>query len=95
MKKTGLLPGLFVSALLIAAQGALALHAFEHDPGAPQGKLCGTCVTGSQLAAGGVDTHADEALLEFARHPFFPSASRGFESVHTAGVRQRGPPCHG
>jgi len=80
-----------LTALLIGAQGALALHAFEHDPGAPQGKVCGTCVTASQLAAGSVDTGTGEAL-EPALQRFIPTANRGFEPVHTAPVRQRGPP---
>ena len=89
--KTRLMPGLLVAALLIAAQGALALHAFEHDPGAPQGKVCVTCVTASQLAAGSVDMHTGD-LPEPAPQLFIPTASRGFESAHTAPVRQRGPP---
>ena len=89
--KTRLLSGLFLAALLIAAQGALALHEFEHDPGAPQGKVCTTCVTASQLAAGSVDIHVGIAP-EPARHCFIAAASRSFESVHTATVRQRGPP---
>lgn len=91
---TRLLPGLFLAALLIAAQGALALHAFEHDSGAPQGKVCTTCVTASQLAAGSVDIHVSVAP-EPARHCFTPTAHRSFESVHTATVRQRGPPSYG
>ncbi len=91
MMKTRLLPGLLLATLLLVAQGALALHAFEHDPGAPQGKVCGTCVTGSQLAAGSVDSGTRETL-EPVRHSFTPTASRGFDSVHTATVRQRGPP---
>ena len=85
------MPGLLLAALLIGAQGALALHAFEHDPGAPQGKVCTTCVTASQLAAASVDTHVGDAPGP-ARHLAIPTASRGFESVHTAAVRQRGPP---
>ncbi len=89
--KTRLLPGLIVTALVIAAQGALALHAFEHDPGAPQGKVCATCVTASQLAAGSVDSPSGESLPP-ARQLFVPAAQRGFESRHTAPVRQRGPP---
>lgn len=88
---TRLLPGLFVTVLVIAAQGALALHAFEHDPGAPQGKVCGTCVTAGQLAAGSVDTSAGESLLP-SRQRFVPAAKRGFESRHATPVRQRGPP---
>ena len=89
--KTRLLPSLFLAALLIAAQGVLALHAFEHEPGTPQGKVCTTCVTASQLAAGSVDIHAGDAP-EPVRHVQTPALSRGFESVHTATVRQRGPP---
>jgi hypothetical protein len=88
--KTRLLPGLLLAALLIGSQGVVVLHAFEHEPGVPVGKVCGTCVTATQLAAGGVDMPAGEAL-EPARQRFAPTAYRGFESVHTATVRQRGP----
>ena len=91
MTRTRLLPGLLLAALLIGAQGAVVLHTFEHDPGVPPGKVCGTCVTASQLAAGSVDTHTGDALERAPQH-FIPTASRGFESVHTAPVRQRGPP---
>ena len=80
-----------LAALLIGAQGALALHAFEHDLGAPPGKVCGTCVTASQLAAGSIDSHAGESLPPF-RQPNVAAASRGFASTHTPPVRQRGPP---
>ena len=93
MTKTRLLPGLFLAALLIGAQGAVVLHTFEHDPGVPPGKVCGTCVTASQLAAGGVDMPAGESL-EPARQLFVPTGFRGFESAHTATVRQRGPPSY-
>ena len=91
MTKNGLLPGLLLAAFLIGAQGAVVLHTFEHDAGVPVGKVCGTCVTASQLAAGGVDTPAGETLQPAAQL-FVATASRGFESVHTATVRQRGPP---
>jgi hypothetical protein len=91
MKYNRLMPSLLVAALLIAAQGALAMHAFEHDPGTPQGKVCATCVTASQLAAGSVDMHAGDSP-EPAPQQFIPTAGRGYESVHTAPVRQRGPP---
>lgn len=93
MNKTGLLPGLLLAVLLISAQGATVLHAFEHEPGAPLGKVCGTCVTAGQLAAGSIDTHAGDSL-EPARHLFVPTASRGFVAAHTATARQRGPPSH-
>ena len=89
--KTRPLTGFVFAVLLIAAQGALALHAFEHDPGAPQGKVCGTCVTASQLAAGSVDSHAGESLPP-SKQLFVPAAHRGFESRHAVPVRQRGPP---
>ena len=89
--KTRLLPGLTLAALLVGAQGVLALHAFEHDPGAPQGKVCTVCVTASQLSAASVDSHIGEAP-EPAPHFFIPAASRSFDPVHTATVRQRGPP---
>ena len=89
--KPRLLPGLFFATLLIAAQAALALHAFEHDPGAPQGKVCTACVTASQLAAGSVDTPINDAP-EPARQLFIPAATRGFESAQSIPVRQRGPP---
>jgi hypothetical protein len=91
MMKTRLLPTLFLAALLIGAQGAVVLHTFEHDPGAPLGKVCGTCVTASQLAAGGVDTSNGD-MLELARHFVVATALLGFESALTATVRQRGPP---
>jgi hypothetical protein len=86
-----LLPGLLLAALLVGAQGALALHAFEHEPGTPQGKVCTTCVTATQLDAGSVDILTGDAP-EPVRHVIIPTASRGFGSVHTATVRQRGPP---
>ena len=89
--KARLLPGLFLAALLVGAQGALALHAFEHDPGAPQGKVCAACVTAGQLAAGIVDIHTGDAP-EPAGHRFIPDANRSFDSPHTATARQRGPP---
>lgn len=91
LMKTRALTGLFLATLLIAAQGALALHAFEHEPGSTQGKVCGACVTASQPAAGGVDAPTGEAL-EPAGKVFSPPAFRSLESVQAAVVRQRGPP---
>jgi hypothetical protein len=91
MDKPRLLPGLLLAALLIGAQSALLLHAFEHDPVAPQGKVCGTCVTGSQLAAGSVDEPAPD-VLEPAAQVFLPALQGGFHTLHTSTARQRGPP---
>ena len=89
--KPVLLPGLLLAALLIGAQGAVVLHTFEHDPGAPPGKVCSTCVTVSQLAAGSIDSAAGE-VLKPARQLFVPAAIRGFRSAQSVIVRQRGPP---
>jgi hypothetical protein len=92
--KARLLPALLLAALLVAAQGALALHAFEHDPGAPQGKVCAACVTAGQLASGSLDVHTGDAP-EPAAQRFIPAASHSFDSLHTATARQRGPPSPG
>ena len=89
--KTRLIRSLFFATLLIVAQGALALHAFEHEAGAPLGKVCGTCITASQLAAGSVDAHSGDAL-EPARPVLVPTANQDFDTVHAATARQRGPP---
>jgi hypothetical protein len=90
-EKTRLIRSLFFATLLIVAQGALALHAFEHESGAPQGKVCGACITAGQLAAGSMDAHSGESL-EPAQHRFVPTTNQGFDSVHAATARQRGPP---
>ena len=84
-------PSLLLAALLATAQVAAAVHAFAHDPGAPQTKTCGTCVTVAQLGAATVDTTPDFALPH--RHAVFP-----LQRHHDIAVacfpahRQRGPP---
>jgi len=80
-----------LTTLLVAGQVGATLHAFEHDAGAPAGKVCSTCVTGAQLGAASVDNPVVENLEP-------PSASHGnvavpsFESRRVFVARQRGPP---
>jgi hypothetical protein len=90
-RNSGLIPNLLLATLLLSAQFGSLLHAFEHDPGAPQGKVCSTCATANQLSTACVDTHGD--------NPLVPSASRylaehdtGWRSTSAILVHQRGPP---
>lgn len=91
MDKPGLLPGLLLATLLIAAQSALALHAHEDDPAAMQGKVCTACVAAGQLAGGSLDDPATDAPKPAAQ-PLFPSAVGDFDSLPAPAARQRGPP---
>ena len=91
MAKPGLLPGLLLAALLIAAQGALALHAHEDDPAAAQGKVCSACVAASQIAGGSLDDPAAVAP-EPAAQVLVPTAADDFDSPPAPTARQRGPP---
>lgn len=90
-RKPGLLPNLLLAALFITAQAAAALHAFEHDLGVPQGKVCTTCATASQLAGACVDTQAVHDL-EPACCSFAYALNGNFHSIRAVVVRQRGPP---
>ena len=87
----GITAFLLLTTLLVAGQVGATLHAFEHDVGAPPGKVCLTCVTGAQLGAASVDNSVVENLEQ-------PSASHGnvavssCESRHVLVARQRGPP---
>lgn len=89
--KSGLIPNLLLAALLLSAQFGSLLHAFEHDPGAPQAKYCSTCATASQLSSACVDMHTDQAIVP-GRNGFL--LERGTSRVSTAVVliHQRGPP---
>ena len=89
--KSGLIPNLTLAVLLISAQFGSLVHAFEHDPGAPQAKYCPDCATASQLSSACVDTNTELALVP---------GSSGFLAEHGASlvsstvifVHQRGPP---
>jgi hypothetical protein len=87
----GLLPTLLCAALLVSAQLSSALHAFKHDAGTAQSKVCASCVGASQLKAGcaaipqvlELDLH--RAAIETAKIPCLVSAEQCV-------ARQRGPP---
>jgi hypothetical protein len=91
MARPGLLPGLLLATLLIAAQNALALHAHEDDPAAMQGKVCAACVAAGQLAGSSLDDPATDAPGPAAQL-LVPTAGGGFDSLLTPTARQRGPP---
>lgn len=80
-----------LAALLIAAQLGATVHAFEHDPGAPQSKPCSACVTATQLAAALVDAHTTAAVDSSCFPPTINLPAR-FDSTDVVVARQRGPP---
>ena len=90
-RESGLMPNLLLAILLISAQFGSLLHAFEHDPGAPQAKYCVACATASQLSAACIDMHSDHAMVP-ARKALL--AVHGASLVGTAVilVHPRGPP---
>ena len=84
-------PSLLLATLLATAQFATVVHAFAHDPGAPQAKTCGTCVTVAQLGAATVDTTPVFALP--CRHAAY--SLEHWQHIAVASYpahRQRGPP---
>lgn len=87
----GLFPGLLLAALLVGAQFAMVVHAFEHDVGAPQGKVCSTCLTAAQLGAASLDS---PVATEIRPLPvaWVTAAVCGWTSRHVLTARQRGPP---
>jgi hypothetical protein len=91
MAKPRLLPGLLFAAMLIAAQGALALHAHEADDAATPGKVCAACVAAGQLAGSSLDDPATDAPGPAAQ-PLVPTADGDFDSLRAPTARQRGPP---
>ncbi|HNP34754.1 MAG TPA: hypothetical protein PKK10_02770 [Woeseiaceae bacterium] len=86
-----LLPGILLAALLVGAQLATVLHAFEHDLGTAQSKVCATCVAAAQLGAAGIDSHPG---IELAGQKFrhAPITMLALSSVPAPTARQRGPP---
>jgi len=85
------MPWLFLVALFICAHAAAALHAFEHDLGVPQGKVCTTCVTASYLSGACTDDPITE-LLEPTCHSLVATGGSASVSRCAIAVRQRGPP---
>jgi len=90
-RKPGLLPNLLLVTLLLTAQVGSILHAFEHDPGASQGKVCSACTAAGQLSSACVETQSHDELVPFSCgiSMLFDS---GFISTHSILVHQRGPP---
>ena len=76
---------------LLSAHFTTALHAFEHDLDAPDGKVCLVCITAAQLGAACVDTNEPAASESpgFVVNSVFATL---FSSTHIVTVRQRGPP---
>jgi hypothetical protein len=88
-----LLPGLLLAGLLVAAQLGAALHAFEHDAGAPQTKVCPTCITVAHLGAGDINGQPPVELpARELSYLAFSAAAVTSVGAHIA--RQRGPPHH-
>ncbi len=86
-----LLPTGLFAVVLLAAQLGAAMHAYDHDFGAPQAKVCKTCIGFDQLASGGVDCPGDGALPVRRSKPARSSISPA-HFVPTPAARQRGPP---
>jgi len=80
-----------LTALLVAGQAGAVLHAFEHDAGIPQGKVCATCVTASQLGVASID-NAVTVDLKPPSVPHDSVAAPTCRSRHVLVARQRGPP---
>jgi hypothetical protein len=89
--KPGLLPNLLLAALLLGGQFGSLLHAYEHDAGTPQGKVCTVCATANQLAAASVDSHPSHEL-EPSWSSFGAASHDDFQRLHVCIIRQRGPP---
>ena len=90
-RKSGFIPNLLLATLLLSAQFGGLLHAFEHDPGAPQGKVCSTCATASPLSSACIDTHADNLVVPIGgRYP--AEHDTGSAGASVIFVHQRGPP---
>jgi hypothetical protein len=87
----GFAAGLIIALLLIAAQTAALVHAYAHDPGAPQAQTCKGCVTANQLASACADTQSQAAIQLFRSCLHSAQVFLG-ESTHTIVIRQRGPP---
>lgn len=91
LPKRHLLANLLFAALLVAAQLGTVVHAFEHDPGTPQAKVCATCVAAANLGSAAVGEPA-VLLLAPARFVFTPAPAPAVLSVSIPAARQRGPP---
>ena len=80
-----------LSVLLLGAHFAAALHDFEHDPDALDGKVCAACLAATQLGSATIDSH-DAAMIKPAGAVVDSTCTATFYTTHVAAVRQRGPP---
>ena len=90
-RKTRTTLNMLLAALLLTAQLGASVHAFDHDVGAPQVKVCKTCIGFDQTANGSIDLPPDSRLGITRERP---SAARHADRPGTrpVAVRQRGPP---
>jgi len=86
-----LAPTLLFAFLLISAQLAAALHAFEHDSGTPQNNVCATCIAAGQLASACVDSPQSISLPP-PLTVYAIAETVNLAVTHHCVVRQRGPP---
>lgn len=89
-----LLPKLLLTAVLMAAQLGAVLHAFAHEPGAPQTTVCATCIAAEKLSAAAVDV-APCSSVSCLRPSSGPILNLCYDSKHALTARQRGPPALG
>lgn len=82
--------GYLLLALLLAPVAAAA-HAWQHDPGTPQGQACAACASAGQLGSACVDSVQIPLVL-----PGFlcPIDARTFQgaSIEPLGFLSRAPP---
>jgi hypothetical protein len=90
-RKNNALLALTLCTLFIAAQFAVALHTFEHDSTAPQGKICSICVAATELGSAVVQFNIPQTLVP-ARTVYERVQIADFTAIRTLTVRQRGPP---
>jgi hypothetical protein len=85
------LPAILLALVLVAAQFSAVMHAYTHDPGAPQAKTCSTCITAAQLGAAAVNNSPD-LILPPSTGTYFRHLQREEAHAQYPAQRQRGPP---
>lgn len=90
-EKSRLASTLLLATLLLLAHVIVVVHAFEHDAGTAQSKVCAVCMTAAQLGAASVTDLAIEHFLL----PAAVCVERtccACRSRPIVAARQRGPP---
>lgn len=82
--------GYLLLALLLAQAGSFG-HAWQHDPGAPQGQACAACASATQLSSACVDGVQFPLVIPLLSAPITHREVR-FEPVEPMAFRSRGPP---